>query len=89
MALDAAKKAEIISAHQRSEGDSGSSEVQVALLTERIRYLTEHFKTHAKDHASRRGLFKLVGQRRKLLKYIKNQDLQRYQSLIQKLGLRR
>jgi small subunit ribosomal protein S15 len=69
--------------------DTGSPEVQVALLSKRIEYLTEHFKIHVKDHHSRRGLLKLVGQRRRLLDYLKNRDFERYQSLIQRLGIRK
>ena len=82
-------KQEIIKQYQRAEGDSGSPEVQVALLTARINGLTEHFKTHAKDFHSRRGLLKLVGQRRNLLNYLKSKDIQRYRALIEKLGLRK
>lgn len=89
MALTAQDKRAIIEKYGKDADDTGSAEVQVALLTARIEYLTEHFKTHAKDHASRRGLLKLVGQRRKLLKYVRNQDPNRYQELIQSLGLRR
>jgi len=89
MALTASDKAEIIAKYAQGEGDTGSAEVQVALLTARIKYLTEHFKTHKKDHASRRGLLKLVGQRRKLLKYVRNDSHERYQKLIKSLGLRR
>ncbi|MEZ4321051.1 MAG: 30S ribosomal protein S15 [Myxococcota bacterium] len=89
MALTADEKNGIIKEYALADGDTGSAEVQVALLTNRIRYLTEHFKTHKKDHASRRGLLKLVGQRRKLLKYVRNKDHARYQDLIQRLGLRR
>lgn len=89
MAMTAADKKAIIEKFAKSEGDTGSPEVQVALLTERITYLTEHFKTHKKDHASRRGLLKLVGQRRRLLKYMKGQDVARYQATIKALGLRR
>ena len=89
MGLTANNKAAIIKKHSTGKGDTGSPEVQVALLTERITYLTEHFKTHKKDHASRRGLLKMVGQRRKLLAYLKSQEAQRYQKLIKKLGLRR
>jgi small subunit ribosomal protein S15 len=70
-------------------GDTGSSEVQVALLTERITYLTDHFRTHTKDHAGRRGLLKLVGQRRRLLEYVKSRDVNRYRELIKELGLRK
>ena len=89
MALTAEDKDAIIKEFAISEGDTGSAEVQVALLTHRIKYLTEHFKTHKKDHGSRRGLLQLVGQRRKLLKFVKNKELARYQSLIKRLGLRR
>lgn len=89
MGLAKAKKDELIKEYQRSEGDTGSPEVQVALLTERITYLTEHFKTHKKDHHSRRGLLKMVGQRRRLLNYLQKADHERYRSLIQKLGLRK
>lgn len=89
MALTAEDKNKIVAEYATAEGDTGSAEVQIALLTSRIAYLTEHFKTHKKDHASRRGLLKLVGQRRKLLKYVKNQDQGRYQTLIGRLGLRR
>lgn len=83
------KKGELIGQFQQKEGDTGSPEVQVALLTERINYLTEHFKVHPKDHHSRRGLLKMVGQRRRLLKYLQTVDHDRYRSLIGKLGLRR
>ncbi len=89
MAMTAEKKREIIEKYQTSEGDTGSPEVQVALLTERIVYLTDHFRTHAKDHHSRRGLLKLVGQRRRLLKYLKRGSPERYFALIKSLGLRR
>jgi small subunit ribosomal protein S15 len=89
MALTAGDKAAIINEYAQGDNDTGSAEVQVALLTARIKYLTEHFKTHKKDHASRRGLLKLVGQRRKLLKYVKNDSHERYQKLIKSLGLRR
>lgn len=89
MALTKADKATLITDYGTSEGDTGSPEVQVALLTHRITYLTEHFRTHAKDHGSRRGLLKLVGQRRKLLKYLRGQEPARYQALIARLGLRR
>lgn len=89
MALTADDKQKIIDDYATGEADTGSPEVQVALLTARITYLTEHFKTHAKDHASRRGLLKLVGQRRRLLAFVKNRDEQRYRDLIQRLGLRR
>ncbi|MBN2139455.1 MAG: 30S ribosomal protein S15 [Desulfovibrionaceae bacterium] len=89
MVLDAQDKGKIIEEYKRHEGDTGSPEVQVALLTERISYLTEHFKLHKKDFHSRTGLLKLVGQRRKLLNYLKKKDVQRYRDLIQKLGLRK
>jgi small subunit ribosomal protein S15 len=89
MALAVAQKAEVVKTHQRSGKDTGSPEVQVALLTERINGLTEHFKTHAKDFHSRRGLLKLVSQRRKLLDYLKVSDADKYRSLIDKLGLRK
>ena len=89
MALTAEDKRGIIEEYSTGDGDTGSAEVQVALLTARIRYLTEHFRTHKHDHASRRGLLKLVGQRRKLLKYVRNKEFDRYKSLITRLGLRR
>ncbi|SEA66458.1 SSU ribosomal protein S15P [Desulfuromusa kysingii] len=82
-------KQEIINTYKRHEGDTGSPEVQIALLSERITYLTEHFKTHKKDHHSRRGLLKMVGQRRRLLDYLFKQDVERYKTIIQALGLRR
>jgi len=84
-----AAKEQIITDFRRHGHDTGSPEVQVALLTKRIEYLTEHFKTHSKDHHSRRGLLMLVGQRRRLLEYLKGKDLNRYRSLIERLGLRR
>ena len=80
---------ELIAEYGKNAQDSGSAEVQVAILTERIRNLTEHLKTHKKDHHSRRGLLKLVGQRRNLLNYLKSKDIQRYRALIEKLGLRK
>lgn len=83
------RKTEVISSYKTHEGDTGSPEVQVALLSERISYLTEHFKTHAKDHHSRRGLLKLVGQRRRLLDYLKGKDTDRYAELIRRLGIRK
>ncbi len=83
------KKQEIIMTHKRHEADTGSPEVQIAILTERITYLTEHFKIHKKDHHSRRGLLKIVGQRRRLLDYLKNKDVDRYRAIIEKLGIRR
>ena len=89
MVLDAEKKKEIMDTHRVHEVDTGSPEVQVALLTERIRYLTEHFQLHKKDHHSRRGLLKLVGQRRRLLNHLKDVNIERYRSLVAKLGLRK
>ena len=83
------KKDEIIKDFGQKEGDTGSPEVQVALVTERINYLTEHFKVHKKDHHSRRGLLRLVNQRRKLLDYLKGSSLKRYQALIERLNLRK
>jgi small subunit ribosomal protein S15 len=83
------KKAEIIANYGRKEGDTGSPEVQIALLTERISELTEHLKVNQKDHHSRRGLLKMVGQRRNLLAYLKKKDLDGYRALIEKLGLRK
>jgi len=82
-------KQKIIDEYKTHEGDTGSPEVQVALLTERITYLTDHFKSHKKDYHSRTGLLKLVGQRRKLLNYLKGKDIQRYRDLIARLGLRK
>lgn len=89
MALTKDDKATIIKDFGGDEKNSGSTEVQIALLTSRIKDLTEHFKTHKKDHNSRRGLLKLVGSRRKLLKYLKRSDLDKYRELIKKLGLRK
>ncbi|AQQ09046.1 30S ribosomal protein S15 [Sedimentisphaera cyanobacteriorum] len=83
------KKSQIISDYQTDQKDTGSPEVQVAILTARINELTEHLKTHKKDHASRRGLLKMVGTRASLLKYIANKDVERYRSLIKRLGLRK
>jgi small subunit ribosomal protein S15 len=88
MALDSAKKSEIIKEFSRSEGDTGSPEVQVALLSNRIAYLTEHLQTNKKDHSSRLGLLKLVGQRKRLLKYLKSKDFTRYSDLISTLNIR-
>ena len=82
-------KTQIISEYARSEGDTGSAEVQVAVLTRRIADLTEHLKIHKHDHASRRGLLQMVGRRRRLLDYLKNEDIERYRALIARLGLRR
>ena len=89
MSLTTSRKAEIIKSYATTSGDTGSPEVQVALLTERITTLTEHFKTHVKDNHSRRGLLKLVSQRRQLLDYVKRVDERRYKSLIERLGIRR
>lgn len=89
MALTKDKKTALIGDYKTHSSDTGSPEVQVALLSDRISYLTEHFKTHAKDHHSRRGLLKLVGQRRRLLDYLKSKDVDRYASLIQRLGIRK
>ena len=89
MAFTKDRKTGIIGEYKTQEGDTGSPEVQVALLSERITYLTEHFKVHAKDHHSRRGLLKLVGQRRRLLDYLKSKDSGRYAALIQRLGIRK
>ncbi|NDD30034.1 MAG: 30S ribosomal protein S15 [Proteobacteria bacterium] len=83
------KKAEIIEKYKLHEGDSGSPEVQIALLTDRINHLTDHLRTHKKDHHSRRGLLMLVGQRRRLLNYLTATDIKRYRSIIERLGLRR
>ena len=83
------RKTEVITTYSTHEGDTGSPEVQVAILSERITYLTEHFKTHAKDHHSRRGLLKMVGQRRRLLDYVKRKDAARYLELIKRLGIRK
>ena len=87
--LDSDKRSEIMARFQLHEKDTGSPEVQMALLSSRITYLTEHFKLHKKDHHSRRGLLKLVGQRRRLLDYLKKKDLERYRIVIQRLGLRK
>jgi small subunit ribosomal protein S15 len=87
--LSAERKREVIEDFRQRESDTGSPEVQVALLTERLSELSEHFKTHKKDHHSRRGLLKIVSQRRRLLSYLKKNDLARYQTLIGRLGLRR
>lgn len=89
MPLNVGKKQEIIEKHQLHESDSGSPEVQIALLTERITYLTKHLLTHKKDHHSRRGLIKMVGRRRRLLDYLKWKDVTRYRQIIAELGLRR
>ncbi|AKX93817.1 30S ribosomal protein S15 [Moorella thermoacetica] len=89
MALDAAKKREIIARYQKHENDTGSPEVQIAILTERINHLTEHLQVHHKDHHSRRGLLKMVGQRRGLLNYLRENDVERYRQIVESLGLRR
>jgi small subunit ribosomal protein S15 len=89
VALNTEQKQEIIDRYRVHDADTGSPEVQVAILSERISYLTDHFKVHAKDHHSRRGLIKLVGQRRRLLNYLKNKDIDRYRALIEQLGLRK
>ena len=83
------QKTELITSYATHEGDTGSPEVQIALLSNRITYLTEHFKSHAKDHHSRRGLLKLVGRRRRLLDYLRQTDLTRYRTIIDKLGIRK
>ncbi|HEY3306850.1 MAG TPA: 30S ribosomal protein S15 [Desulfuromonadaceae bacterium] len=83
------KKQEIINSFKKHDSDTGSPEVQIAILTERITYLTEHFKIHKKDHHSRRGLLKLVGQRRRLLDYLKGKEMDRYKKVIERLGIRR
>ena len=89
MALTKDRKTELIGTYKTHEGDTGSPEVQVAILSERITYLTEHFKSHAKDHHSRRGLLMLVGRRRRLLDYLKTKDVQRYSDLIKRLNIRK
>lgn len=89
MTMSAEAKAQIVEEYKRSDSDTGSPEVQVALLTSRIRHLTDHFKTHKGDHHSRRGLLRLVNQRRSLLDYLKKKDIERYRDLIGRLGLRR
>lgn len=89
MALLKERKSELIGSYRTHDADTGSPEVQVAILSERISYLTEHFKVHAKDHHSRRGLLKLVSQRRRLLDYLKGKDSERYADLIKRLGIRK
>lgn len=89
MPLSKEKKKEIIATHGSSEKDTGRTEAQIALLTERISYLTDHVKTHTKDHDSRRGLLKLVGKRRRLLRYLADNDLEKYRGLIKQLGIRK
>lgn len=88
MTLTKDQKAQIIEEYKLHEGDTGSPEVQIAILTHRINSLTEHLKTHKKDHHSRRGLFKMIGQRRGLLNYLQKNDIERYRALIEKLGIR-
>jgi small subunit ribosomal protein S15 len=89
MALSKEDKLDIVNKFGESDGDTGKTEVQIAILTERIKYLTEHLKVHKKDHHSRRGLLKLVGQRRRLLRYLTRKDIMRYRKIISDLGLRR
>ncbi len=89
MGMAPVRKSNIIEEFKQHEKDTGSPEVQIALLTERIKYLTEHFKTHKKDHHSRRGLLKLVGQRRRLLDYLKKKSVDRYRNVIKALGIRK
>jgi small subunit ribosomal protein S15 len=89
MTLTKESKSKIIADHARTDGDTGSAEVQIAVLTTRIAELTEHLKTHKQDHSSRRGLLKMVGRRRRLLDYLRNEDIERYRDLIARLGLRR
>ena len=89
MSLATQRKKDIITKFAKHEGDTGSPEVQIALLTERITYLTEHFKSHIKDHHSRRGLLKLVGQRRRMLDYLRAKSVERYRTLVQSLGIRK
>jgi small subunit ribosomal protein S15 len=89
MSLARETKTEVIDNFKKHDSDTGSPEVQIALLTERINLLTEHFKTHKKDHTSRRGLLKMVGQRRRLLEYLKKKDIEGYRKLIERLGIRK
>ena len=89
MAVLQERTKEVVQSYRRHDSDTGSPEVQIALLTDRITYLTEHFKTHQSDHHSRRGLLKLVGQRRRMLDYLRGRDFQRYKSVIERLGLRK
>ena len=89
MTLSKDQKTSIITGYQTHGSDTGSPEVQIAILSERINYLTEHFKSHVKDHHSRRGLMKMVGQRRRLLDYVKSKDTDRYRGLIERLGIRK
>ncbi len=89
MAITTERKNDLVKKFGKNEKDSGNTEVQVAILSDRITYLTEHFKTHSKDHHSRRGLLKLVGQRRRLLDYFAKKDIEKYRALIKQLGIRR
>jgi small subunit ribosomal protein S15 len=89
MSISQEQKSGIVSDHRRHDSDTGSPEIQIALLTERISQLTDHLRTHSKDHASRRGLLKMVGRRSSLLRYLTNQDRQRYQNIVSQLGLRK
>ena len=89
MALTTTQKSEIIAEHRRSDNDTGSAEVQIAVLSKRIADLTDHLKAHKTDHASRRGLLMLVGRRRRLLEYLRREDIERYRGIVAKLGLRR
>ena len=89
MPLTTQQKADLVTEHRRSDADTGSAEVQIAILSKRISDLTEHLKTHQKDHASRRGLLMLVGRRRRLLEYLRREDIGRYRDIVAKLGLRR
>ncbi len=89
MVMTAEKKTSTVHEHQKHDADTGSPEIQIALLTERIRYLTEHIQTHKKDYSSRRGLIKMVGRRNALLKYLTNNDRHRYLEIVRKLGLRK
>ncbi len=89
MTLSAQEKTDVISEYAITDGDTGSAEVQIALITSRLNYLQTHFENHKKDHHSRRGLLKLVGRRRRLLDYLKNKDVQKYRELIQRLGIRK
>ena len=89
MGLTTERKSGVIESHKIHSGDTGSPEVQIAILSERIEYLTEHFKTHSKDHHSRQGLLKIVGKRRRLLDYLKTTDPERYRDIIRKLGIRK
>jgi small subunit ribosomal protein S15 len=89
LSLTVEKKTEIVASYQTHQNDTGSPEVQIAILSEKITYLTEHFKIHAKDHHSRRGLLRMVGKRRRLLDYLKEKDVMRYRTVIERLGIRK